>query len=295
MRNCTILSGKEVSNSVYNSLKGRVKFLLKNDIQPGLAAILVGENPASKIYIKMKTKRFHNLGMKTETFKFPLNCSQKELIQVIEKVNNDDNYHGILVQLPLPDHIDSKAIINSINPIKDVDGFHPENAGFLSIGTPRFIPCTPKGIMRMLEYYDISLSGKHVVVLGRSNIVGRPISILTSLKSKYANSTTTICHSGSKNIEKFTRDADVVIAALGVPNYLTKDMIKQDSIIIDVGINRINNDSEKGYIIVGDACWEEVTQISKAVTPVPGGVGPMTIAMLVENTIEAAENFHKYT
>ena len=146
----------------------------------------------------------------------------------------------------------------------------------------------------MLEYYDISLNGKHVVVLGRSNIVGRPISILTSLKSKYANSTTTICHSGSNNIGKFTRDADVVIAALGVPNYLTKDMIKPDAIVIDVGINRINDDSEKGYIIVGDACWEEVTQISKAVTPVPGGVGPMTIAMLVENTIEAAENFHKY-
>ena len=231
------------------------------------------------------------MGMKTETFKLSVDVKESHLLELIEKINNDPNFHGILVQLPLPKHIDSKSVINSIHPRKDVDGFHPENAGLLSIGTPRFIPCTPKGIMRMLEYYDISLHGKHVVVLGRSNIVGRPISILTSLKSKGSNATTTICHSGSENIEKHTREADVIIAALGVPNYLTKDMIKQDVIIMDVGINRIDDDSEKGYKIVGDACWEEVTRVSKAVTPVPGGVGPMTIAMLVENTIEAAENF----
>ena len=291
MKKCTILSGKEVSDHVYSQLKTRVDSLKKINIQPGLAAILVGSNPASKIYIKMKTKKFQSMEMKTETFKMPSDTNQKQLLQLIKKINNDPKFHGILVQLPLPKHIDSKSIINSIHPRKDVDGFHPENAGLLSIGTPRFIPCTPKGIMRMLEYYDISLHGKHVVVLGRSNIVGRPISILTSLKSKGSNATTTICHSGSENIEKHTREADVIIAALGVPNYLTKDMIKQDVIIIDVGINRIDDDSEKGYKIVGDACWEEVTRVSKAVTPVPGGVGPMTIAMLVENTIEAAENF----
>ena len=291
MKKCTILSGKEVSEHVYSQLKTRVDSLKKINIQPGLAAILVGSNPASKIYIKMKTKRFHSMGMKTETFKLSVDVKESYLLELIEKINNDPNFHGILVQLPLPKHIDSKSVINSIHPRKDVDGFHPENAGLLSIGTPRFIPCTPKGIMRMLEYYDISLHGKHVVVLGRSNIVGRPISILTSLKSKGSNATTTICHSGSENIEKHTREADVIIAALGVPNYLTKDMIKQDVIIIDVGINRIDDDSEKGYKIVGDACWEEVTQVSKAVTPVPGGVGPMTIAMLIENTIEAAENF----
>ena len=291
MKKCTILSGKEVSEHVYSQLKTRVDSLKKINIQPGLAAILVGSNPASKIYIKMKTKRFHGMGMKTETFKLSVDVKESHLLELIEKINNDPNFHGILVQLPLPKHIDSKSVINSIHPRKDVDGFHPENAGLLSIGTPRFIPCTPKGIMRMLEYYDISLHGKHVVVLGRSNIVGRPISILTSLKSKGSNATTTICHSGSENIEKHTREADVIIAALGVPNYLTKDMIKQDVIILDVGINRIDEDSEKGYKIVGDACWEEVTRVSKAVTPVPGGVGPMTIAMLVENTIEAAENF----
>ena len=290
MHNCTILSGKEVSDQVYRNLQDRVELLFENNIRPGLAAVLVGENPASKIYIKMKTKKFHNLGLKTKTFKLSVDCSQEELIQVIEKINNDSSFHGILVQLPLPNHIDSNSIINSIHPEKDVDGFHPENAGLLSIGTPRFIPCTPKGVMRMLEYYRVKLSGKHVVVLGRSNIVGRPMSILTSLKTKGANGTTTLCHSGSSDIEKFTKIADIVIVALGVPNYLTKDMIKKDAILIDVGINRVNDNSEKGYKLCGDVFWEEVIEKAKAVTPVPGGVGPMTIAMLVENTVEAAES-----
>ena len=289
MHNYTTFSGKEVSGHVYRNLKERVELLLKNNIQPGLAAILVGENPASKIYINMKTKKFQSLGMKTQTFKLSIDCSQTELIQVIENINNDSSFHGILVQLPLPNHIDSNSIINSIRPEKDVDGFHPVNAGLLSIGTPRFIPCTPKGIMKILEYYKVNLRGKHVVVLGRSNIVGRPMSILTSLKTKGANSTTTICHSGSSNIEKFTKIADIVIVALGVPNYLTKDMIKKDAILIDVGINRVNDNSEKGYKLCGDVFWEEVIEKAKAVTPVPGGVGPMTIAMLVENTVEAAE------
>ena len=290
MHNYTTFSGKEVSDHVYRNLKERVELLLKNNIQPGLAAILVGENPASKIYINMKTKKFHSLGMKTQTFKLSIDCSQTDLIQVIENINNDSSFHGILVQLPLPNHIDSNSIINSIRPEKDVDGFHPVNAGLLSIGTPRFIPCTPKGIMKILEYYKVNLRGKHVVVLGRSNIVGRPMSILTSLKTKGANSTTTICHSGSSNIKKFTKIADIVIVALGVPNYLTKDMIKKDAILIDVGINRVNDNSEKGYKLCGDVFWEEVIEKAKAVTPVPGGVGPMTIAMLVENTVEAAEN-----
>lgn len=290
MHNYTTFSGKEVSDHVYRNLKERVELLLKNNIQPGLAAILVGENPASKIYINMKTKIFHRLGLKTQTFKLSIDCSQTDLIQVIETINNDSSFHGILVQLPLPNHIDSNSIINSIRPEKDVDGFHPVNAGLLSIGTPRFIPCTPKGIMKILEYYKVNLRGKHVVVLGRSNIVGRPMSILTSLKTNGANSTTTICHSGSSNIEKFTKIADIIIVALGVPNYLTKDMIKKDAILIDVGINRVNDNSEKGYKLCGDVFWEEVIEKAKAVTPVPGGVGPMTIAMLVENTVEAAEN-----
>tara|TARA_S200000501_G_C20785314_1_gene726902 strand:- start:448 stop:1329 length:882 start_codon:yes stop_codon:yes gene_type:complete len=290
MHNFTILSGSEVSGHVYGNLQERVKLLLKNNIQPGLAAVLVGENTASKIYINMKTKRFHKLGLKTETFRLSVDCSQLELIKVIEKINNDSSFHGILVQLPLPKHIDSNSIINAIHPEKDVDGFHPENAGLLSIGTPRFIPCTPKGIMRMFEYYKVELNGKHVVVLGRSNIVGRPMSILTSLKTKGANSTTTICHSGSSDIEKFTKIADIIIVALGEPNYLVKSMIKKNAILIDVGINRVSDNSEKGYKLCGDVYWEEVIQKAKAITPVPGGVGPMTIAMLVENTVEAAES-----
>lgn len=190
----------------------------------------------------------------------------------------------------MPKHINSDKIINAIDPNKDVDGFHPENAGLLSIGKPRFIPCTPKGIMRILNHYQINLKGKHVVVIGRSNIVGRPISILTSLKSEWANGTTTICHSGTTDIEFHTKKADVVVVALGIPGFLTSKMVKDNAIIIDVGINRVDDDSVKGYTLVGDVEWEGVKKLASAITPVPGGVGPMTIAMLVENTIEAASD-----
>ena len=205
--------------------------------------------------------------------------------------DRDSKYQGILVQLPLPKHINSLKIINAISPKKDVDGFHPENVGWLSIGKPRFIPCTPKGIMKLLKHYDIDLSGKNIVVIGRSNIVGRPISILTSLNTEGANGTCTLCHSRTKNLENFTKKADIVISAIGIPNYLNGQMIKRGSILVDVGINRIDADNEKGYDIVGDADWDSVIDKVSAITPVPGGVGPMTIGMLVENTIQAAENF----
>ena len=289
MHNHTLLSGKDVANSVYNNLQNRIKKLFSNNIQPGLAAVLIGKNPASEIYIKMKTKKFNDLGLKTKTFRLSEDCSQSDLIELIKKINKNSTFHGILVQLPLPNHIDTNSIISSISPTKDVDGFHPENVGLLSMGNPRFIPCTPKGIMRMLEFYKISLKGKHVVVLGRSNIVGRPISILTSHKFDWANSTTTICHSGTKDISLYTQTADVIIVAMGVPEFLKKDMIRENAIIIDVGINRIKDNSEKGYSLVGDVHWDDVIEKASAITPVPGGVGPMTIAMLIENTIEAAE------
>ena len=188
--------------------------------------------------------------------------------------------------------IESDKVINAIDPKKDVDGFHPENAGLLAIGRPRFIPCTPKGIMRILEQYKIDLNGKHVVVVGRSNIVGRPISILTRMKMDGANATTTICHSGPPNIQYHTKTADVIIVALGVPSFLDHEMIKKDAVVIDVGINRIDADNQKGYKLVGDADWQSIEKKASAATPVPGGVGPMTIAMLVENTVEAAENFY---
>ena len=284
-----LLSGKEVSKQVYKNLQEKIIDLKNRNIIPGLAVVLVGENPASKIYVRSKTKIFNKLKLKAKTFHLDVETSEVELVNLISKLNNDVSYHGILVQLPLPKHINSSTIINSIDPEKDVDGFHPENAGLLSIGKPRFIPCTPKGIMKILEHYNISLNGKHVVVLGRSNIVGRPISILTSLKSKFSNATTTICHSGTKDIEKYTKNADVIIAALGIPEFLKKNMVKNRSVIIDVGINRIDADNQKGYNIVGDTKFDDLKESVSAITPVPGGVGPMTIAMLVENTIEASE------
>tara|TARA_X000001036_G_scaffold190890_1_gene179969 strand:- start:925 stop:1800 length:876 start_codon:yes stop_codon:yes gene_type:complete len=285
-----ILSGKEVSASVYESLKDKIEDLRKNQIIPGLAVVLVGEDPASQVYVRSKTKTFKNLNLHTETFRLSSDMSEESLLSLIKKLNQNPLFHGILVQLPLPKHINSNSVINAIAPHKDVDGFHPENAGLLAIGRPRFIPCTPKGIMRILQHYKINLRGKHIVVLGRSNIVGRPISILTSLKTKGANGTTTLCHSGTPNIEEHTRNANIIIVALGVPGFLTSDMVKDDTIVIDVGINRINDDSDKGYKLVGDVEWEGVSRKVSAITPVPGGVGPMTIAMLIENTIEAAEN-----
>jgi len=288
-----ILSGKDVSASVYDSLDKKIKSIKRNNITPGLAVVLVGENSASQVYVRSKTKTFNKLGLFTKTYRLPFDSSEKELLELIDDLNKNNLFHGILVQLPLPSHIDSDKVINRILPSKDVDGFHPENAGLLSIGKPRFIPCTPKGIMEILKYYKIKLDGKHVVVVGRSNIVGRPISILTSLKGENSNGTTTICHSGTKDIGNHTKAADVVIVALGLPGFLKENMIKEGAVVIDVGINRVDDASEKGYVLVGDVAWEEVYKKASAITPVPGGVGPMTIAMLVQNTVEAAKNQEK--
>ena len=284
-----ILSGKEVSTSVYDSLDQKIKSLRKNNITPGLAVVLVGEDSASQVYVRSKTKTFNKLSLFTKTYRLSSGSSERELLELIDDLNKNNLFHGILVQLPLPNHIDSDKVINRIIPSKDVDGFHPENAGLLSIGKPRFIPCTPKGIMEILKYYKIKLDGKHVVVVGRSNIVGRPISILTSLKGENSNGTTTICHSGTKDIGNHTKGADVVIVALGVPGFLKESMIKEGAVVIDVGINRVDDTSEKGYRLVGDVDWGEIYKKAAAITPVPGGVGPMTIAMLVQNTVEAAE------
>ena len=290
MPEAKILSGKDAAQSIYGSLKPRILSLNKKGVNPGLCVVLVGDDPASRIYVRTKTKRLKSLGLVSESIFLPEDVDQEKLINVIDDLNRDTNYHGILVQLPLPGHINSQKIIRSISARKDVDGFHPENVGWLSIGKPRFIPCTPKGIMKLLKYYDIDLSGKNIVVIGRSNIVGRPISILTSLNSEGANGTCTLCHSRTENLEDYTTTADVVISAIGIPNYLKGEMIKSGSILVDVGINRIDADNEKGYDIVGDADWNSVINKVSAITPVPGGVGPMTIAMLIENTIEAAEN-----
>ena len=290
MPDTLILSGKVAAETVYTDLSIRVGSIIKKGVKPGLAAILVGDDPASNVYVRSKTKRFRSMGLHSDTITFHEDVSEDELLLTIDSLNHDKSFHGILVQFPLPEQINSQNIIRSILPEKDVDGFHPENVGLLTMGSPRFIPCTPKGIIRLLSQYEIELSGKHVVVIGRSNIVGRPVSILTSLKSSGANATSTICHSGTINIDDHTRCADVVITAIGSPNYLKGDMLKNGAVVIDVGINRVETGNDKGYKLIGDVQWDSIQDIASAATPVPGGVGPMTIAMLVENTVEAAES-----
>ena len=288
MTSSKVLSGLDTAATVYESFNDRIKVLSTKGVVPGLCVVLVGEDPASQIYVRTKSKKLKSLGLISETIRLDADVTEQKLLSIIEDLNANSKFHGILVQMPLPEHINSQNVINSINPAKDVDGFHPENVGWLSIGKPRFIPCTPKGIMRIFSHYNIDLTGKDIVVIGRSNIVGRPMSILVS--SNNANGTCTICHSRTKNINDYSRNADIIISAIGVPNFLTSEMIKEDSIIIDVGINRIDSDNEKGYKIVGDADYDSVFDKVSKITRVPGGVGPMTIAMLVENTIEAAEN-----
>ena len=282
----SILSGLEASKALYSSLESRISHLKDRGIVPGLAAVLVGNNPASEIYVKNKTKKFESLGLKTDVFRLEETVSEDELLSLISNLNTDSEFHGILVQLPLPKHIDSEKVLNAIIPTKDVDGFHPENAGLLSIGKPRFVPCTPKGIMFFLRHFNIDLNGKHVVVIGRSNIVGRPISILASLK-ELGNATVTLCHSGTKDLKYFSTQADVLVAALGSPEFVDSSYIKEGACLVDVGINRIEIDGKSK--IVGDVNQDSVTGIASSLTPVPKGVGPMTIAMLVENTVLSAE------
>ena len=282
----SILSGLEASKALYSSLESRISDLKDHGIIPGLAAVLVGNNPASEIYVKNKTKKFESLGLKTDVFRLEEKVSEDELLSLINRLNNDADFHGILVQLPLPKHIDSEKVLNAIIPTKDVDGFHPENAGLLSIGKPRFIPCTPKGIMFILKHFNIDLNGKHVVIIGRSNIVGRPISILASLK-ELGNATVTLCHSGTKDLKYFSKQADILVAALGSPQFVDSSYIKEGACLVDVGINRIEVDGKSK--IVGDVNQDSVTGIASSLTPVPKGIGPMTIAMLVENTVLSAE------
>ena len=281
-----ILSGLEASKALFDGLLSRIDNLKSNGITPGLAAVLVGENPASEIYVRNKTKKFESLGLKTDLFRLDSDVKESELLNLINDLNHNNDFHGILVQLPLPKHIDSEKVLNAITPTKDVDGFHPENAGLLSIGKPRFVPCTPKGIMYILKHFNIDLNGKHVVVIGRSNIVGRPISILSSLKS-LGNATVTLCHSGTKDLKYFSKQADILVAALGSPEFVDASYIKKGACLVDVGINRIEKNGKSR--IVGDVNQESVTGVASSLTPVPKGVGPMTLAILVENTVLSAE------
>ena len=283
-----LLKGKPVAERMYQKVKDGLSVLQSRHLQPKLTVILVGEDPASKVYVGRKEKTSKKLGMDSETIYLPEETSEESLLQIIDDLNTNPSVHGILVQLPLPKHIYENKVILRIDPDKDVDCFHPRNVGLLVSGKPYVLPCTPAGIMEIFKYYRISLNGKHVVVIGRSNIVGKPMANLLMQKNEYANATVTVVHSRTKNLAEHTQRADVLIAAMGRPKFVTEEMVKKDAVVIDVGINRVDANNEKGYILTGDVDFEKVLPKVRAITPVPGGVGPMTIAMLMFNTLTVA-------
>ena len=286
-----VLDGKKTAIA----LKGEIKSTVDNRINDGkkiphLAAVLVGNDGASLTYVGSKVRSCEQIGIKSTLIHLDETISENELLQKITQLNNDDSLDGYIVQLPLPEHINEEKILLAIDPRKDVDGFHPSNFGRMALEMNSFIPATPYGIMELLKRYKIETSGKHCVVIGRSHIVGRPISILMSQKGPYGNATVTVAHSRTENIKVLTRSADIIVSALGIPEFLKADMVKQDVVIIDVGITRVPDTSHpKGYLIKGDVAYEEVARKAYAITPVPGGVGPMTIAMLLKNTLLACE------
>ncbi len=285
------IDGREISKKIRFGLKNKID-ILSNDhsVIPGLAVILVGDDPASKVYVGMKEKAFHKLGLVSETFRLSADVKLDEILQLINNLNNDNKFHGILVQLPLPDHLDSLEVIKAIDPKKDADGLHPENLGNMILDIEAPLPCTPHGILMLLKYYNIETNGKHVVVIGRSNIVGKPIANLLSKKAKFGNATVTVCHSRTKKLQYFVKQADIVIASIGKAELIDASFIKKGAVVIDVGVNRVEDLSlEKGYKLVGDVNYAEVSKIASAITPVPGGVGPMTISMLIYNTVYLAE------
>ena len=285
-----LLLGKEVANHTVLQLNEIIQNLKTSGIVPKLAAVLIGDNPASQIYVNSKAKFFSNNDCESETFRFDSSVSQSVVLNCIDNLNNDDSIHGILVQLPLPEKFDNKKVLSAISTDKDVDGFHPYNVGKLFSGDPNFIPCTPHGIIKILGYYNIETSGKNCVIIGRSNIVGKPMFALLSQKFDKGNSTVTMCHSRTKDLKSHTTNADIIVSAIGVPNFLSSEMIKKGAVVIDVGINRIDDKTaKKGYRIVGDVDLDSMIDKVSYITPVPGGVGPMTIAMLLYNTVISAQ------
>ena len=283
-----IIDGKKIAADVNHETAMEVAAITKDfGARPGLAVVLVGDDPASKVYVSSKVKRCAELGIYSEKIVLPKETSQAELLQVIAKLNVNPLIHGILVQSPVPKHIDEQAVVNAINPDKDVDCFHARNVGRLLLGDfSGFLPCTPWGVMQLLKRSEIPTAGKHAVIIGRSNIVGKPMMALLSAKG--ADATVTLCHSRTPDIAAFTRTADLIVAAVGKPEFLRGNMVKDGAVIIDVGINRVDApDTEKGYRLVGDVAFDEVAPKASRITPVPGGVGPMTIAMLMKNTVRA--------
>ncbi|MDA1279027.1 MAG: bifunctional 5,10-methylenetetrahydrofolate dehydrogenase/5,10-methenyltetrahydrofolate cyclohydrolase [Chloroflexi bacterium] len=285
-----IISGKEVASRIHAEVSAGVEeYREKYDGVPGLSVVLIGDDPASHSYVKGKELACEMVGIKTETIRRDASTTQAELLGIVEGLNRDPQVHGILVQLPLPKHLDESTVIHAIDPMKDVDGLHPENAGLLLLGRPRFAPATPLGVQRMLVEENVNMNGARVVIVGRSKLVGMPLAALLLQKGPGANSTVTVCHTGTKDIAAETKRADVLIAAAGFPGTVTVDMVKPGAVVIDVGVSRVDDPSRKrGYRLTGDVDFESVSEVASAITPVPGGVGPMTIAMLLVNVLRAA-------
>ena len=291
---CRIISGPEVSGEIYAELRERIEKLKSEGTIPGLAVILVGDDPASQVYVRNKGRKCEELGMHSETIVLPKETTEEELLARIDALNKDPSIHGFLVQLPLPKHIDEDKVIEAIDPSKDVDGFHPVNVGRMLIGKPGFLPATPAGVQQMLVRSGVETAGKHVVIVGRSNIVGKPMAALMVQRGFGADSTVTVVHSKTKDLPSITRQADILIVAIGKPRFVTADMVKEGAVVIDVGTNRIDDPTHpKGSRLVGDVDFENVKDKVSAITPVPGGVGPMTICMLMANAVKAAEDAAK--
>ena len=284
-----IISGTEISAQIREELKQKVKELREKGIIPGLAMVRVGEDPASVSYVKGKSKATEELDIYSETIVFPEDATEEDVLAKVQELNKDPKFHGILVQLPLPKHIDTRKILETIDPIKDVDCFHPVNVGKMLIGEPYLLPCTPHGVQQLLIRSGYDPGGKHVVICGRSNLNGKPLAAILVQKKSGANATVTICHTGTKDLPSITREADILVAAMGSPKAITADMVKEGAVVIDVGVNRIPDPTKKsGFRLVGDTDFEAIMEKAEAITPVPGGVGPMTVTMLMWNTMTAA-------
>ena len=288
-----LIDGNAIGATMRAELAGEIAALKKNGVTPGLAVVLVGDNPASQVYVRMKGKACEEAGLYHETIKLPKDTSEADLMGLLERLNANPKIHGILVQLPLPKQIDTNRALHRIDPRKDVDGFHPENVGKVAVGDPTgFRPATPYGVQQLLLRTGVETKGAHAVIVGRSNIVGRPMAALLLHDGPGGNATVTVCHSRTRNIEQYTRQADILIVAIGKPEFISGDMVKAGAVVIDVGVNRVDDPSRKqGYRLVGDVKFQEAKQVASAITPVPGGVGPMTITMLLYNTVQAARQW----
>ncbi|MDJ1434348.1 tetrahydrofolate dehydrogenase/cyclohydrolase catalytic domain-containing protein [Halostagnicola sp. A-GB9-2] len=282
-----IIDGNEIGDRIKNELTESVAALSDSEVTPSLATVLMSDDDASETYVSMKQRACDAVGVNGIHIEIDADSSQEELFEHIDTLNSDPDVNGILVQMPVPDHVDKQAVLQRIDPMKDVDGFHPENVGRLVSGTPRFVPCTPHGVQKLLSAIDVDPEGKDVAIVGRSNIVGKPLANLLTQKGPGGNATVTVCHSRTSDLGEKTRDADIVVAATGVPNLIDGSMISEGTVVIDVGVNRVDAATEKGYELVGDVEFDSAKEKAGAITPVPGGVGPMTISMLLYNTVKA--------